>query len=248
MAVWPAIKEPERYDTVMQNEDADARMIFTTTLRKTAAAIELSVNPAQIERMFAHFQLVLQANRQFNLTRITSPQDAAVKHYIDSLTPLKVPQIDSRQPLDVLDVGTGAGFPAIPLAIICPAWRIVAIDATGKKARFVADAAAALGLANVQVEHARAADLARQGERTFDLVLMRAVGKIPEGLSETHSLVRAGGCVVFYKTARIQADETRTSSITAARLRFRELEPIDIMLPSADGPLNRRHIRYERTR
>jgi len=134
--------------------------VFDAALCRAVAALGLAVDQGQRARMYAHFRRVIEANRVFNLTRITAPADAAVQHYADSLSLLAAPWIDAGGPLTVLDVGTGAGFPAIPLAIVCCHWDITAIDGTGKKARFVAETAAALKLTNVRAGHARAADLA----------------------------------------------------------------------------------------
>jgi 16S rRNA (guanine527-N7)-methyltransferase len=196
--------------------------------------------------MWRHFTLVVEANRQFNLTRITTPVDAAVKHYADSLTLLTTGWADRDAALAVLDVGTGAGFPAVPLASACPNWRVTAIDGTGKKARFVGEAAGALGLTNLTAVHARAADLARRGESTFDLILMRAVTQIAPGIEEIHSLLTATGAVVFYKSGTISKEELAAGAAEAQR---RELSGVSIhtlQLPSPDGPLERRLMRYGR--
>ena len=197
--------------------------------------------------MYAHLQRVARTNRQFNLTRITAPADAAVKHYADSLTLLAAPWIDADRPLTVLDVGTGAGFPAVPLALMCEHWEITAIDGTARKARFVADTARALGLDNVRARHARAADLARGQPGTFDLVVLRAVSKIAAGLKEVHPLIGPGGAVVFYKTGHVDEEELTAGSNVARSLGMQRIEPFHVSLPSPDGPIERQLIRYERS-
>jgi 16S rRNA (guanine527-N7)-methyltransferase len=243
----------ERGDAVMIPEMADQqtasqtdREAFEGALMASAASLGLVAHAAQRETMWAHFQRVVEANRGFNLTRIISPADAAVKHYADSLSLLVVPGIDATRPLRVLDVGTGAGFPAVPLAIVCDAWRMTAIDGTGKKARFVADVIAGLGLANVQSRHARAADLARVGSDSFDLVLLRAVGRLADGLAEVRSLPRVGAEVVFFKTANISEEELADGLQAADMFGFEALPLADVILTSADGPLHRRFVRYQR--
>src|SRR5687767_11867845 len=107
---------------------SDESQIFHAALQPALAALRIEVGPAQQEQMFAHYSKVVEANREFNLTRITSPADAAVKHYADSLALLVMPEFCTDRRLEVLDVGTGAGFPAVPLAIVCETWTIVAID------------------------------------------------------------------------------------------------------------------------
>ena len=118
---------------------------FDRALDEAADRIGVPTTAAQRSAMGHHFALMVEANRRFNLTRITTPVEAAIKHYADSLTLLTCPDIAAAAPITLLDVGTGAGFPAIPLAIVCPAWQVAAIDGTGKKARFVAESAAGLG-------------------------------------------------------------------------------------------------------
>lgn len=219
---------------------------FDTAFVAAAVSAGLGANETQRGRMWAHFQLVLEANKRFNLTRIISSTDAAVKHYADSMSFLVVDGVDRTRPIRVLDVGTGAGFPAVPLAIMCDAWRVTAIDGTGKKARFVADAVATLGLSNVQARHARAADLAKVGSDSFDFVLLRAVGRLADGLAEVRTLARIGAEVVFYKTANISDDELADGLRAADTFGFEALPLADVVLTSPDGPLHRRFVRYRR--
>jgi len=231
---------------IAHQADEPDRQVFDAALREACGALGVEAVPEDRARMYAHFREMVKANEQFNLTRITAPAEAAVKHYADSLALLAAPWLDVNRPLNVLDVGTGAGFPGIPLAIARPHWRITAIDGTGKKARFAAEVAATLKLDNVEVLHCRAADLVRSRAGTFDLVLLRAVGKIGPGLRETHRLARPGGAVVFYKTAGIKAGEISEGRGTAERLGLQEMNPFRISLPTPEGPLCRQLIGYRR--
>ncbi len=227
-------------------EKPENRSLFRDALMAATAPLGVAPDSGQEERMWAHFARMVEANRQFNLTRITTPADAAVKHYADSLSLLAVPGIDRGRALNVVDMGTGAGFPAVPLAIVCPAWRITAIDGTGKKVRFVAEAAEALGLRNLVARHARGDEFARMTGARFDLVVLRAVAKINPGLVEVQPLVKRGGAIVFYKTTAMGADEAAAGRKQAAFLKLNMRDPVDIDLVSADGPLHRRFIVCER--
>ncbi len=201
---------------------------FDAALQANLAAMRVEVGPDSLGLMYAHYQRLVEANRHVNLTRITSPADAAVKHYADSLSLLAAPWFANRPPsppLSVLDVGTGAGFPAVPLAIARPHWSITAIDGTNKKVRFVAECAAALGLKNLSTLHARAADLVRQTAtptdsnpwaHRFDLILVRAVGRIEQLLTEAVPLLKRKGAIVFYKTAHLDQEE-QSAAVQAAR-------------------------------
>lgn len=225
---------------VMEANDQDA---FAAALRTALDAMGLSLPPEVGDRCFAHYGLLVEANRQFNLTRITSPADAAVKHYADSLSLLTCEGRDSFRPTAVLDVGTGAGFPAVPLAIARPAWSIVAIDGTGKKVRFVQQSAAALGLGNLQARHVRAEQMAREQVGRFDLITVRAVGRIEALLADLAPLRKTGGEIVFYKTTRLDSDEQQAADRAASRLRLRtKVNRID--LPLGAEHLARQFIRY----
>ena len=120
----------------------------------------------------AHLDLIVEANQQFNLTRIVSPREAAIKHVLDSVLPWRL-FADARH---VLDAGTGAGFPGIPLALVLPGVRFTLAESIQKKARFVAAAVQSLGLENVTVEPRRAEEL------KADVITARAVAPISRAL------------------------------------------------------------------
>jgi 16S rRNA (guanine527-N7)-methyltransferase len=218
---------------------------FDAALGEALAALELPLGSDARDRLYAHYERLVEANRQFNLTRITTPADAAVKHYADSLSLLATPWVDPARPLRVLDLGTGAGFPAVPLAIACPEWSITAIDGTGKKVRFVAECAGALGLAGLVARHARGEDLIRGGGVRFDLVLVRAVGKVAPVLELSAPLLDRGGAVVFYKSAGADEEELRAGQAEAARRKLLVQEQA-LELPLAGETLQRRLLRYSR--
>ncbi len=220
------------------------RQAFDDALMRACGAIGVSPSKEQRARMFEHFRRVIETNRHFNLTRITSPADAAAKHYADSLVLLATAWVQPEQPTHVLDVGTGAGFPAVPLAIMCPRWQITAVDGTGKKARFVAETATVLGLANLRAIHSRGEDLARKGGGPFDVIVVRAVGKIAEVLHGLRALINPGTSLVFYKTDKMEPAELSDGICQAGRLGLLPAEPFGIELPSPDGVMCRRLIRF----
>lgn len=152
---------------------------------------------AQLERYLA---LLLEANQRFNLTAITDPQEAWMRHIFDSLT--LVPFLASAKAARVIDVGSGGGLPGIPLAIVLPDVAFTLLEATGKKAEFLREAVRRLGLRNVTVIDERAESLGQDHQRyreQFDLVTSRAVGKLNVLLELTVPLVRVGGFVMAIK-------------------------------------------------
>lgn len=216
---------------------------FAAALDAALEDLGVAVEASRRAQLSAHYELLVEANRQFNLTRITAPEDAAVKHYADSLSLLATGWLQPDHKLTVLDVGTGAGFPALPLAVVCAGWSITAIDGTGKKVRFVESCAQTLGLSNLEARHARLEELVRHAER-FDLVLVRAVGKIPDLLGDLVGVTRRGGSIVFYKTDQNDAEVAAADTVAARwRLAFNLRR---LALRSGAQTLGRQLVRYRR--
>lgn len=138
-----------------------------------AGALGLAPDARQVGQLLALVGELVEWNGRFNLTAIREPADIVHKHILDSLA--VTPWIAGAR---IADVGTGAGFPGLPLAVMNPTRHFTLIESTGKKARFVEHAARTLGLANVEVVTARAE--AWRSPRPFDRVICRAVGKVAD--------------------------------------------------------------------
>jgi 16S rRNA (guanine527-N7)-methyltransferase len=155
--------------------------------------------PAQTSALLRLTAELRDWNGRFNLTAITEPVDMVRKHLLDSL---------SLQPFirgaRVADVGTGAGFPGLPLAAINPERRFALIEATGKKARFVTHAVEVMGLLNVEVIPARAESW--RGPAPFDCVLARALGKLADFVRVAGHLCAPGGRLLAMKGRRPDAE------------------------------------------
>ncbi len=151
-----------------------------------------------------YFDFLLERNRTMNLTAITDPEEAAVKHFLDSCLPLSggkeamVPQ-DTKARL--LDVGTGAGFPGIPLKLAAPGLQLVLLDALEKRVGFLRETAELLELPDVLCLHGRAEDRAREeGLREgFELVTSRAVARLATLLEYCLPFTKVGGLFIAYK-------------------------------------------------
>jgi 16S rRNA (guanine527-N7)-methyltransferase len=203
-----------------------------------AAALNVPLDGTQLNQFRQFRDLLLDANTRVNLTAITDPTEVVTRHFLDSLTCLlAVAPAQRARPLRLLDVGSGAGFPGIPLAITFPVLRVTSLEATGKKARFQQEAVAALGLANLTVLTGRAEELARQPEYhgRYDLVTARAVAPLPTLLEYCCPFARVGGRVIAPKKGDLMeevAAGTKAALLLGAKLRA----PIPVTIsPLADG-------------
>ena len=147
-----------------------------------------------------HLSLIVAANEYMNLTRITDPQEAAIKHVFDSIAPWSYLQ-NAKQ---VMDAGTGAGFPGIPLSIVLPNVRFTLTDSTQKKARFVDSVVDSLQLSNVSVFAERAEQLL-ENDRS-DIIVARAVSPTGEMIETFQKFLKRGTRLLLYKGPDAEAE------------------------------------------
>lgn len=163
-----------------------------TTLIDGAQALGLSLDPAQAARLTAHLDLLDDWNTRMNLTAIRERPAQLTKHVLDSLSVL--PRLRGTR---IADVGSGAGFPGIPLAIVDPGRHYTLIESTGKKCRFLEYVRDSLELGNVEVVQARAE--AHRPETRYDTVVARAVGPVADLVRQAGPLVAGGGRLLAMK-------------------------------------------------
>ena len=152
-----------------------------------------------------HLHLIVAANQYMNLTRITSPQEAAIKHVYDSVAPWKH-FCGARR---ILDAGTGAGFPGMPLAVVLPETRFTLAESVQKKARFVDSAVEALELCNVHVIAERAEE--RALSRRPEIIVARAVAPLHRLLDVFAKPLKQGSRLMLYKGPEIE-EELRSAN------------------------------------
>ena len=183
--------------------------------KANVAAPECFVEKCEFLRCFLE-----EVNKEINLTRITGKTDFELKHAADSLLlPIVFPELTTRN-LKIADIGCGAGFPSLILALAFPHWQISAIDSIGKKIKFVQDAATLLGLKNISTIHGRSVELncKKEFQNRFDIVTARAVAPTPKIYKEANKFIRRNGRYIFYKTplqaAEEEAELKKTNSVS----------------------------------
>lgn len=212
------------------------------------ALLNLELTPAQVSAFQLYSDELRAWNEKFNLTAITQPQDIQVKHFLDSLTVLKVMEggrrpfdwrsgADGGQPLRVIDVGAGAGFPGLPLKIVCPQIQLTLVEATGKKASFCEHLVQALKLSAVTVVNARAEEVGQRPEHRerYDWALARAVAEMPTLAEYLLPLVRRGGRVLAQKGQGAPA-ETYSASRAIQKLGGELEQILEVELPGIAEP------------
>lgn len=178
--------------------DLELRRTLEEKLVELLVGYGVQIDGKQARLIVAHLDLVIEKNKVLNLTRITEPSEALVLHCLDSLLPLGLISSQISSQSLVLDIGTGAGFPGIPIAIATGA-QCVLIDSVGKKVNAVNDFASILSLKNVEALHVRAEELAKQRGSQFTHVVARAVAQSNVLIEYAAPLLKMGGLLVLEK-------------------------------------------------
>ena len=173
--------------------------MFKEELAKAAAEYGISLSDTQMAQYNRYFELLVEWNEKINLTAITEPKEVAIKHIIDSITAYdkKIFQKGTT----VIDVGTGAGFPGLPLKIFCPEIKLTLMDSLNKRIKFLQTVVEELGLKDVDCVHARAEEGARNKKyrEAFDIAVSRAVARLPILCEYCLPFVKKGGHFIALK-------------------------------------------------
>lgn len=177
---------------------------FIEKMQEKSTFLNVRFSVKQTEQFFEYMNLLIEWNEKMNLTAITDPEEIILKHFIDSITILKNIENDAK----IVDVGTGAGFPGIPLSIMRPDLKITLVDSLNKRLIFLQEVVNKLELKNVEIIHARAEEFGQNKKyrENFDIATSRAVANLATLSEYLIPLVKVGGKVVAMKASELQEE------------------------------------------
>lgn len=204
--------------------------IFSEELKIKAKQIEIELTKKQIEKYYNYMNLLLEWNEKINLTAIIDPKEIILKHFVDSLTIAKYIKDDEK----LIDVGTGAGFPGIPLSIVKENTDIVLLDSLNKRINFLEEVKENLKLENITTIHGRAEEFGKNKKEreTYDIATSRAVAPLNILLEYLLPLVKVGGRAICMKGSNIEEVENAKNALEILGGQIEKIE--EITLPNSD--------------
>lgn len=173
---------------------------------KKLEELGITLSDKQKQQFDSFYELLVEWNKVMNLTGITEYEEVNEKHFVDSLSIIKA--IDLNDVDNLIDIGTGAGFPGIPLKIAFPHLKVVLLDSLNKRIKFLNTVIEELGLDNIETIHGRAEDFAKQAEyrEQFDLCVSRAVANLSTLSEYCMPYIHTGGMFIPYKSGEIEEE------------------------------------------
>ena len=207
---------------------------------KDLEELSITLSSEQIDQFLKYYEMLIEKNKVMNLTAITAFDEVLKKHFIDSLSLIKV--CDLKKEISMIDVGTGAGFPGIPLKIAFPNLKLTLLDSLQKRVFFLQEVSEALGLHDVETVHGRAEDFAKpdQLREKFDLCVSRAVANLSTLSEYCLPYIKVSGKFISYKSEKVSMDsgESKTEAEQAEHaitvLGGKMTEQKSFFLPSSD--------------
>lgn len=183
---------------------------FCEKLKRELSLLSINLEKNQIDKFYDYFEILIEWNKVMNLTTITETDEVISKHFVDSLSLIKIVEDLDTEVYSMIDVGTGAGFPGIPLKIVFPQLQITLMDSLNKRVNFLNEVIEKLGLQGISAIHGRAEDLGRdvKHREQYDLCVSRAVANLSTLSEYCMPFVKVGGSFIPYKSGKIEEELT----------------------------------------
>lgn len=209
---------------------------FELWMKKGLEEDEMFLSEEQMNRFYQYYELLIRWNEVMNLTAITEMEQVVTKHFIDSLSLVKIIGNLADINISLIDVGTGAGFPGIPLKIAFPKISITLLDSLNKRVKFLDEVIGQLNLKDIHTVHGRAEDLGRNKDyrEKFDLCVSRAVANLSTLSEYCMPFVKIGGFFISYKSGKIE-EELRQANGALRLLGGKIDNTVLFKLPKDDG-------------
>ena len=202
-------------------------------IKQKMAHLDITLTDQMAEQLYRYYELLVEWNSFMNLTGITEFEEVVQKHFVDSLSIVKVKNMNEVD--NLIDVGTGAGFPGLPLKIVFPNIQVTLLDSLNKRIDFLNEVIRQTGLENIETIHGRAEDFAKPGlkREVYDLCVSRAVANLATLSEYCLPYVKVGGMFIPYKSGEI--DEEVKGSKKAVKVLGGEIEDVvKFELPGTD--------------